>query len=133
MESEEIRKKFLEFFEKKGHVVVPSSSLLSDDPSVLLTTAGMQQFKKYFTGELNAVTVFEGDGEVPFDRESYDIWPKEIGINEARIRKCGRKDNFWGPTGNEGPCGPTTELYVDGIEVWNLVFNEYFCNKDKTL
>jgi len=215
MESEEIRKKFLEFFEKKGHVVVPSSSLLSDDPSVLLTTAGMQQFKKYFTGELNAVTdfgssrvtsiqkcfrtsdieevgdnthltflemmgnfsfgplgsdnprdsgvngyfkrsaihfafeflidvmgismdkfsvtVFEGDGEVPFDRESYDIWHKEIGINEARIRKCGRKDNFWGPTGNEGPCGPTTELYVDGIEVWNLVFNEYFCNKDKTL
>src|SRR3989344_1608118 len=49
MNSSEIRKNFLEFFEKRGHKIVPSSSLLLDDPSVLLTTAGMQQFKKYYT------------------------------------------------------------------------------------
>jgi len=58
MKSEEIRKKFLEFFEKRGHKIVPSSSLVPDDPSVLLTTAGMQQFKKYYTGELDAMADF---------------------------------------------------------------------------
>ena len=45
----------------------------------------------------------------------------------------GRSDNFWGPTGNEGPCGPTTEIYVNGVEIWNIVFNQYFQHKDKTL
>ena len=45
----EIRKKFLDFFEKRGHTIVSSSSLLPDDPSVLFTTAGMQQFKKFYT------------------------------------------------------------------------------------
>lgn len=54
MTSEEIRKKFLKFFAERGHEIVPSSSLIPDDPSVLLTTAGMQQFKRYFTGELDA-------------------------------------------------------------------------------
>src|SRR3989339_1506938 len=49
MSSAELRKKFLEFFEKQGHKIVLSSSLIPDDPSVLLTTAGMQQFKKYYT------------------------------------------------------------------------------------
>src|SRR3990167_3148563 len=58
MESKEIRKKFLEFFEKRGHTVVPSSSLIPDDPSVLLTTAGMQQFKKYYTGEADPIKDF---------------------------------------------------------------------------
>ena len=51
MTSSELREKFLEYFEKNGHTRVPSSSLLPDDPSVLLTTAGMQQFKPYYTGE----------------------------------------------------------------------------------
>ncbi|MBI2053627.1 MAG: alanine--tRNA ligase, partial [Candidatus Sungbacteria bacterium] len=51
MKSEELREKFLDFFERNGHTVVPSSSLIPDDPSVLLTTAGMQQFKPYYTGE----------------------------------------------------------------------------------
>jgi len=60
MTSEEIRNKFLEFFEKRGHAVVPSSSLIPDDPSVLLTTAGMQQFKKYFTGELDFTKDYPG-------------------------------------------------------------------------
>ncbi|MDO8585392.1 MAG: alanine--tRNA ligase-related protein, partial [bacterium] len=58
MQSNEIRKKFLEFFRGKGHAVVPSSSLRPDDPSVLLTTAGMQQFKRYYTGELDPVKDF---------------------------------------------------------------------------
>jgi len=51
MTSKELRKKFLNFFEKKGHKIVPSSSLIPTDPSVLFTTAGMQQFKNYFLGE----------------------------------------------------------------------------------
>lgn len=198
MTSEEIRKSFLAFFKEKGHAVVPSSSLLPDDPSVLLTTAGMQQFKKYFTQELDAkkdfgslsatsvqkcfrtsdieevgdkthltffemlgnfsfggyfkkeaihwayeyltkilginteritVTVFAGDKDVPYDSESFEIWHKEIGLPVSKISKHDRKDNFWGPTGDEGPCGPTTEIYVDGVEVWNLVFNEYYCRE----
>ena len=207
MTSKEIRQKFLEYFEKHGHAVVPSSSLVPDDPSVLLTTAGMQQFKQYFTGELDAekdfgskntvsvqksfrtsdidevgdenhltffemlgnfsfggyfkeeaityayefitkdmgleieyVTVFDParvpDDDwrkgVPFDENSYDIWKNSIGIPETKIRREG-VDNFWGPTGSEGPCGPTTEIYVNGVEVWNIVFNEFFCDKSKKL
>lgn len=202
MRSSEIRKKFLRFFQERGHTIVSSSSLMPDDPSVLLTTAGMQQFKPYYTGKADAlkdfgskntasvqkcfrtsdieevgdkthltffemlgnfsfggyfkkeaihwaydfvvnvlgisrervaVTVFAGDENVPFDKESYDIWRKEIGLPEEKIKKHGRSDNFWGPTGNEGPCGPTTEIYVDGVEIWNLVFNEYYCRPDGSL
>lgn len=58
MTSAEIRQKFLDFMKEKGHAVVPSSSLVPDDPSVLLTTAGMQQFKKYYTGEADAMKDF---------------------------------------------------------------------------
>lgn len=58
MEVIQIRKKFLDFFEKRGHTVVPSSPLIPDDPSVLLTTAGMQQFKRYFTGEADPMKDF---------------------------------------------------------------------------
>ncbi len=207
MTSKEIRQKFLEYFEKHGHTIVPSSSLVPDDPSVLLTTAGMQQFKQYFTGELDAekdfgskntvsvqksfrtsdidevgdenhltffemlgnfsfggyfkkeaityayefitkdmgleieyVTVFDParvpDDDwrkgVPFDENSYDIWKNSIGIPETKIRREGI-DNFWGPTGSEGPCGPTTEIYVNGVEVWNIVFNEFYCDAGKKL
>ncbi len=195
MTLDEIRKQFTDFFKKNGHAVVSSSSLLPDDPSVLLTTAGMQQFKKYYTGERDAqkdfsarrtvsaqkcfrtsdieevgdethntffemlgnfsfgdyfkedairfayeflterigispdrihATVFKGDDTVPPDEESFRIWNEEIGIPADRIKKYGKDDNFWGPTGAEGPCGPTAEIYVDGIEIWNLVFNEFF-------
>ena len=202
MISREIREKFLKFFEDRGHKIVPSSSLLpKDDPSVLLTTAGMQQFKPYYTGEKDPVkdfgarraasiqksfrtsdidsvgdeshltffemlgnfsfgdyfkedaikwawefiiqelkispercyvSVFSGDNEVPEDIESIEIW-KSLGLPDNKIKKCGREDNFWGPTGNEGPCGPTSEIYVDSIEVWNLVFNQYYMHADKTL
>ncbi|MFH1048684.1 MAG: alanine--tRNA ligase-related protein, partial [Patescibacteria group bacterium] len=202
MISSEIREKFLEFFEKRGHKIVLSSSLLpKDDPSVLLTTAGMQQFKPYYTGEKDPIkdfgcrrvasiqksfrtsdidsvgdeshltffemlgnfsfgdyfkenaiewawefitkelkiapercyiSVFAGDTEVPEDKESFNIW-KSLGLPDYKIKKAGREDNFWGPTGNEGPCGPTSEIYIDNIEVWNLVFNEYYQHPDKTL
>lgn len=198
MQSEQIREKFIKFFEERGHKVVPSSSLLPTDPSVLLTTAGVQQFKPYYTGDadpmhdfgsfntasiqksfrttdideigdethltlfemmgnfsfggyfkkeaiayahelitkefglkIDYVTVFKGDKDVPEDMETQEIW-KEIDP-KIKIKKKGREDNFWGPTGNEGPCGPTTELFVNGIEVWNLVFNEFYCHRDGKL
>ena len=197
MTSKELRQKFLNFFTKKGHTIVPSSSLLPADPSVLFTTAGMQQFKEYYLGkpspygknvascqkcfrtsDIDEVgdeshvtflemlgnfsfgryfkeeaiklayefifedlklpkedaifTVFEGDKDVPADQESILIC-KKLGIPENKIKKCGRTDNFWGPTGDEGPCGPTTEIHINGIEVWNLVFNEYYQDKEKNL
>ena len=197
MNSKDLRRKFLEFFEKNGHKIVPSSSLIPTDTSVLFTTAGMQQFKPYYLGEkspfgqnvcscqkcfrtsdieevgddshltflemlgnfsfggyfkeeaikltyeflfkelklpLNKAifTVFKGGGKVPEDKDSIQIW-KKLGISEDRIKKCGREDNFWGPTGEEGPCGPTTEIHFNGIEVWNLVFNEYYQDKSGKL
>lgn len=197
MESAEIRKRFLTFFKEREHAIVPSSSLIPDDPSVLLTTAGMQQFKKYYTGELDAmkdfgsknttsvqksfrtsdidevgdethltffemlgnfsfggywkkkaielahefitkelslaisyVSVFKGSDVVPKDEESKAIW-KSLGIQD--IREEGMEDVFWGPTGTSGPCGPTTEIYCKSVggkdvEIWNIVFNEFFCN-----
>ncbi len=207
MNSKQIREKFLEYFKSKEHTIVPSSSLIPNDPSVLLTTAGMQQFKDYFTGRLNPesdfnsldvtsaqkcfrtsdieevgdeshltffemmgnfsfggyfkeqaieyaydfivnemnlsidyVTVFNPDKvseddwrkNVPFDQDSFDIWKDKIGLAEEKIKSEG-VDNFWGPTGSEGPCGPTTEIYVNGVEIWNIVFNQYYCDKDRNL
>jgi alanyl-tRNA synthetase len=196
MESKKICDRFLDFFKERGHTIVPSSSLIPDDPSVLLTTAGMQQFKPYFTakadairdfGSLNTasvqksfrtsdiddvgddthltffqmlgnfsfggyfkkeaikysydlikeyglkiqyVTIFEGDENVPRDDESEKIW-RELGIRD--IREQPKTENFWGPTGSEGPCGPTTEIFVDDVEIWNVVFNEYYCHPDGKL
>ncbi len=227
MQSAEIREKFLRFFEARGHAIISSSSLIPDDPSVLLTTAGMQQFKPYYVGKADpqrdfkslntvsvqkcfrtsdidevgdqthltffemlgnfsfglapnqaggqggyfkkeaiqfaydlivteygisperiSVTIFGGDPStssgqaVPEDKESFRIW-HELGFPIAKIQKKGRADNFWGPTGNEGPCGPTTEIYVaptaaealagNGVEIWNIVFNEYYKHSDGRL
>ncbi len=88
-----------------------------------------------------AVTCFAGDDEVPRDDESAEIW-KSLGVPEERIFFLGREDNWWGPAGETGPCGPDTEIYVDtGIEgtaesrpgvsdgkwmeIWNNVFMQY--------
>lgn len=210
-----IREAFLQFFERKKHIRVPSSSLVPshDDPSVLLTTAGMQQFKSYFIGEKDAkhdfggtalasvqrcfrtadidsvgdpshltffemlgnfsfhgyfkreaisyawefltkdlgipksrlwVTIFSGDKNAPRDTVSEEEWAKHL--PKKRIRAFGRADNWWGPTGNAGPCGPSSEVHIDlgadvapdekddgpnsgsgrFLEIWNLVFTEYF-------
>jgi len=196
MQSDEIRSRFLKFFENRGHKIIPSASLVPEnDPSVLFTTAGMQQFKHYYTNpesadkdfggrnivtaqkcirtgdidevgdathltffemlgnfsfggygrreaveyahdfivkelglEISYVTFYKGSKNVPKDEESEKIW-KEIGIKDVKEEG---EDVFWGPTGDSGPCGPTTEIYcknADGedVEIWNIVFNEYFC------
>lgn len=100
------------------------------------------------------VTVFEGSVEenVPFDQEAYDTW--KLYIDENRILKGNKKDNFW-EMGDTGPCGPCTEIHYDGrsdaerakvdgatlvnnddpqvIEVWNNVFMEFMRKADKSL
>ena len=206
MTTAEIRNHYLKFFAERGHRVLPSTSLVPvGDPSVLLTSAGMQQFKPYFSGErpspypriatvqkcfrttdldevgdlshltffemlgnfsfgdyfkLEAITwarelvqdvigiepdrvwatVYEGSPGVPRDEEAADIWA-DLGHPRERIAYAG-EDNFWGPTGDSGPCGPTTEIHVNlrpdlpdvgplaaperYLEIWNLVFNQYF-------
>ncbi len=60
------------------------------------------------------VTVFSGDDEMglPLDVEAYEYWQK-VGVSEDHIVKCGKKDNFWGPTAETGPCGPCTEIFYD--------------------
>ncbi len=198
MSSNEVRDKFLRFFESKGHKILPSSSLIPEgDISVLFTTAGMQQFKSYYRAPENAirdfgnknivtvqkcirtsdidevgddshlsffemlgnfsfggygrkeaisyayefitkelglfisyVTIYKGEGIVPKDEESKLIWANLD--SNLEIREDG-KDVFWGPTGDSGPCGPTTEIYCknangEDVEIWNIVFNEYSCD-----
>ena len=86
--------------------------------------------------KIEYVTIFDpaevpaGDWRkgVPFDAESEKLW-KKYGVE---IKREGT-DVFWGPTGNEGPCGPTVEFHVNGVEVWNLVFNEFYCHPDGKL
>lgn len=192
MELEEVRQRFIKYFVDLGYLLQPGSSVIPDgDPSVLFTTAGMQQFKNYYQEPLSApaksvvsiqpvfrtsdigevgdathltmfemlgnfrfgeqasmkmkemaikeawkfininlgvvkervsATVFAGDKQTPADIESEGIW-QSLGVE---VKRMGRDDNFWGPTGSEGPCGPTSEIYIDGVEVWNLVFNQYY-------
>lgn len=72
------------------------------------------------------VTCFKGDKDAPKDEEASKIW-KSQGIN--KIKFLGKKDNWWGPAGESGPCGPDTEIFIKNIEIWNNVFMEY--HKDK--
>jgi len=206
MKSNELRKSFLSFFEKKGHTIVPSMSLIPrDDPSLLFTSAGMVQFKPLWTGAVplpyrraasvqkclrtsdldnvgrtrRHLTFFEMLGNFSFgdyfkkeaivwaweyltevlaidkkrlsvsvyddDDEAYDIWHKTIGLNKDIIFRLGEEDNFWGPAGNSGACGPCSEIFYDlgkafscgkktcapGCncdrfpEIWNLVFPQF--------
>ncbi len=89
---------------------------------------------EFLTEELNIspdriyATYFMGDGKISADQESLSILQNIS--NLKKIIPQSKKDNFWGPTGNEGPCGPTVEFYVDNIEVWNLVFNEFYQDLD---
>jgi alanyl-tRNA synthetase len=94
-----------------------------------------------------SVTVFQGDDEVPRDTESADIW-KSLGIPEERIYFMPREDNWWGPAGQTGPCGPDTEMFIDTgkekcsedckpgcscgkyFEIWNDVFMQYNKQED---
>jgi len=69
-----------------------------------------------------AVTCFKGDKDASKDKESAETW-KEIGID--KIKFLGKKDNWWGPAGNTGPCGPDTEIFINNIEIWNNVFMQY--------
>lgn len=75
-----------------------------------------------------SVTCFKGEKNITKDKESAEIWAN-IGIPKGKIKFLGRKDNWWGPAGKTGPCGPDSEMFVNGLEIWNDVFMEY--NKDK--
>lgn len=217
MKSQEIRKRFLAFFESKNHAIVPSAPIvLKDDPTLMFTNAGMNQFKEFFLGNSSPthtriansqkclrvsgkhndleevgkdtyhhtmfemlgnwsigdyfkkeaiswawefltdelkidknnlyVTIFEGDQEdgLAKDTEAYTLWSKII--DPSRIILGNKKDNFW-EMGDQGPCGPASEIHVDirsdeekakvsgkelvnqdhpqVVEIWNLVFIQY--------
>jgi len=72
------------------------------------------------------ITCFKGDSKIKKDNESAEIW-KDLGIK--KIKFLGKEDNWWGPAGETGPCGPDTEIFVDKSEIWNDVFMQY--NKDE--
>src|SRR3989339_220417 len=73
------------------------------------------------------VSCFNGDKDSPKDTESEKIW-KSLGI--SKIKFLGKEDNWWGPAGETGPCGPDTEMFVNNVEIWNDVFMEYEKNKN---
>ena len=213
----EIRKLYLDYFKNKyQHTIVPSSSLVPDNPTVLLTTAGMLQFLPIFLGiqdcpyeparaascqkcaraggkdsDIENVgrtprhhTFFEMLGNFSFgnyykkeiipwawefvtevlkldkdrlwitifetDDEAYDIW-RNVGVPAERIKRKGKKDNFWGPPGASGSCGPCSEIHYDlgeeyscghpncgidtcecdrWVEIWNLVFTELYQDEE---
>ena len=204
MNSDELRSAYLKFFEEKGHKVIPSSSLIpKDNPTLLLTTAGMVQIQPFFmgqakppaprlascqkcfrttdiesVGDASHCTFFEMLGNFSVgdyfkkeaiawawefvterlklpkeklwitifldDEESFKIW-RDIGIPADKIVRCGEEDNYWGPPGNSGPCGPCSEIHYDlgadkacgadckpndgcsrFIEIWNLVFTQFY-------
>ena len=219
MSGDEIREKFLSYFEAQGHSRFASSSLIPvGDPTLLLTTAGMVQFKPYFTGEAEPSnkrattsqkcfrtpdieevgdathnTLFEMLGNFSFgdyfkanavdfavelmtegygipldkfsaaihhtDEETRGLWEAK-GIPADKVYSYGDDENWWGPAGDEGPCGPCSELHYDYgaeygclqddcapnctnvmddgvvcdryVELWNLVFMQYYHHLDGT-
>ena len=212
MKAIEIRNKYLDFFKRHGHAVIPSAPLIPEnDPSVLFTTAGMQPLVPYLLGEKHpegtrltdfqkclrtndidevgdnrhltyfemlgnwslgdyfkeesiamsfefltkelgipveklSVTCFAGDKDCQRDEVTASCW-KKAGIPEERIYYFGKDDNWW-IAGEEGPCGPDTEMFYDTgkpkcsencnpscgcgkyVEIWNNVFMEFFKTKD---
>ena len=216
LKGNEIRQLFLDYFKnKRQHTIVESSSLVPDNPTVLLTTAGMLQFLPMFLGivkppydparaascqkcaraggkdsDIENVgrtprhhTFFEMLGNFSFgdyykkevipwawefvtevlkldkdrlwitiyetDDEAFDIW-RSIGVPVERIKRKGKKDNFWGPPGASGSCGPCSEIHYDlgeqykcsdncgidtcecdrWVEIWNLVFTELYQDEE---
>ena len=216
LKGNEIRQLYLDFFKNKHqHTVVESSSLVPDNPTVLLTTAGMLQFLPIFLGIVKSPydparatscqkcaraggkdsdienvgrtprhhTFFEMLGNFSFgdyykkeiipwawdfvtnvlkldkdrlwitifetDDEAYDIW-RSVGVAPDRIKRKGKKDNFWGPPGASGSCGPCSEIHYDlgeqfkcsddcgidtcecdrWVEIWNLVFTELYQDEE---
>ena len=216
LKGNEIRKLYLDYFkDKHQHTIVESSSLVPDNPTVLLTTAGMLQFLPIFLGiqkcpyeparatscqkcaraggkdsDIENVgrtprhhTFFEMLGNFSFgdyykkevipwawefvtevlkldkdrlwitifetDDEAYEIW-RSIGVPAERIKRKGKKDNFWGPPGASGSCGPCSEIHYDlgeqykcsddcgidtcecdrWVEIWNLVFTELYQDEE---
>jgi alanyl-tRNA synthetase len=208
VKSDEIRASFLEFFRERGHVVERSDTIVPrNDATLLFTSAGMVQFKPYYSGEVPVpyrraatsqkclraggkandldevgktsrhLTFFEMLGNFSFgdyfkreaiawaweystavlglpgeriwvsvfeeDDEAAEIWAKEVGVPASRIVRLGTKDNFWGPAGDTGACGPCSELLFDRgeaidpgadpdndpierfLEFWNLVFPQF--------
>ena len=99
-----------------------------------------------FKPEQLNVTVFKGEEGIPADEEAVEIW-KSMGIPDERIFRLPREDNWWGPAGTTGPCGPDTEMFIDTgkpkcgpecrpgchcgkyIEIWNDVFMQYNKNE----
>lgn len=226
MNSSEIRKRFLAFFEKRGHAILPSAPLVPEnDPSVLFNTAGMQPLVPYLLGEKHPlgtrlanfqkcvrtvdfdeigdnthatffemmgnwslgdyfkkeaiewsyelltnkeegfgldpqrlyVTCFEGNENAPRDEESAKIWQsifEKNGVTGERIYFMPAKNNWWSP-GDNGPCGPDTEMFYDVtgtltsgltkeeylsaddkqqvVEIWNDVFMEYEAKDGKVI
>ncbi len=209
-----VREEFLRFYQEKDHRLVKSAPLVpGDDPTLLFTSAGMVQFKKYYSSteplefrravsiqkclrasDLEEVgytprhlTFFEMLGHFSFgdyfkreailwnwelftrvfklplqklkvsvfedDDEAYGIWREEVGLAPELIFRLGAKDNFWGPAGETGACGPSSEVYYDlgedlgcggrecgpgcscdrWIEVGNFVFPQFDMQPDRTL
>src|SRR5918993_1029136 len=133
MRSREIRSIFLDYFRRNGHAVVSSSPLVpGDDPTLLFTNAGMNQFKDTFLGRerrdytraassqkcmrvsgkhndldnvgpsLRHHTIFKGENGIPRDDEAFDVW--RTLVPSDRIMELGADDNFW-QMGETGPCG----------------------------
>ena len=225
MKSADVRQLFLDFFNEKKHQIVPSAPMVvKDDPTLMFTNAGMNQFKEFFLGNKTPekprvadtqkclrvsgkhndleevgidtyhhtffemlgnwsfgdyfkeeaigwawellterykidpailyVTIFEGDDSegLARDTEAYNFWKKFV--PEERILLGNKKDNFW-EMGDQGPCGPCSEIHVDirseeekkatpgaalvnqdhpqVVEVWNLVFIEFNRKADGSL
>jgi len=96
-----------------------------------------------------SVTVFAGDDDAPADDEAYEIW-RGLGIPAERIYRLPKEDNWWGPAGATGPCGPDSEMFIDTgkegcgpdcrpgcscgkyFEIWNDVFMQYNKKEDGT-
>jgi alanyl-tRNA synthetase len=92
-----------------------------------------------------AVSCFAGDDDAPKDMESFEIW-QSLGIAKERIAFLGKEENWWGPAGQTGPCGPDTEMFYwtgdnetpekfdpeddTWVEIWNDVFMQYYKNAD---